>query len=95
MLKPIPYTEREKQIAEQAREDAIKEHNAMCDTCIHKVSKADIDAIKVDAIDEFIEKAKLHYLGVHPDELHNPHYAYDIIKTLEQLNEKNSNKESK
>ena len=24
----------------------IKEHNAMCDSCIHKVSKADIDALK-------------------------------------------------
>lgn len=36
-------------------EQAEKEHKAMCETCIHKVSKEDIDAIKADAIEKCAE----------------------------------------
>lgn len=34
--------------------EAETEHDKMCETCIHKVSKEDIEQIKVDAIEEFI-----------------------------------------
>lgn len=36
------------------RAEAEKEHNKMCDTCIHKVSKEDIEQIKAEAIYEAI-----------------------------------------
>lgn len=38
-------------------------------------------------IDELVSKVKLKYLGVHPDELHNPHYAEDIVETIKEITE--------
>nr|WP_142411444.1 hypothetical protein [Clostridium sp. Marseille-P7770] len=38
-------------------------------------------------IDKFVSKVKLKYLGVHPDELHNPHYAEDIVETIKEIAE--------
>lgn len=43
--------------------------------------------IKNKTIDDFVEKIKLKYLGVHPDELHTPHYAYDIVKDAKNIAE--------
>lgn len=37
------------------RKQTLEEHKAMCDSCIHKVSKEDIDAIKADTIDDCIK----------------------------------------
>ena len=44
------------------------------------------------AIDDFLEKVELKYLGVHPDELLERYYPYEICKEIkkiaEQLKEK-------
>lgn len=40
------------------RKQTLEEHKAMCDSCIYKVSKEDIDAIKADAIEEFANLLK-------------------------------------
>lgn len=44
---------------EKIRADAEREHKAMCENCIHKVSAEDIKAIednaRADAINEFLE----------------------------------------
>lgn len=39
-------------------------------------------------IDEFVRLVELKYLGVHPDELHNPHYAYEIVNTIKNIAKK-------
>ena len=43
----------------KGRADAEKEHEAMCETCIHKVSADDIKAIedkaRADAIDDYVK----------------------------------------
>lgn len=37
------------------------------------------------AIDDFIEKVKLKYLGVHPDELLERYYPYEICKEIKEI----------
>lgn len=39
------------------------------------------------AIDDFIEKIKLEYLGVHPDELYDKYYPWEICKQIEEIGE--------
>ena len=39
------------------------------------------------AIDDFIEKVELKYLGVHPDELYEKYYPMDICKQIKELAE--------
>ena len=39
------------------------------------------------ALGNFVEKIELKYLGVHPDELHEPHYAYEIVKDIKKIAE--------
>ena len=39
------------------------------------------------AIDDFIEKVKLKYLGVHPDELYEKYYPREICTQIEELAE--------
>lgn len=58
---------------EDGKADAEAEHKAMCESCIHKVSADDIEAIKNSAIDECIEVIEA--------------YTYDcsIIEKLEKL----------
>lgn len=38
-----------------------------------------------DTIDKFVAKVNLKYLGVHPDELYEPHYAYNIVNDIKQI----------
>lgn len=53
----MPYdVESIEELIENVRNKADKEHKEMCNSCIHKVSKEDIDAIRADAIDEFENK---------------------------------------
>lgn len=40
-----------------------------------------------DTIEEFVKRVELKYLGVHPDELHNPHYAYEIVNEIRMIAE--------
>lgn len=40
-----------------------------------------------DTIERFVEKVQLKYLGVHPDELYEPHYAYKIVDDIKQIAE--------
>ena len=53
--------------------------------------------IRTKTIDDFVEKIKLKYLGVHPDELYDKYYPREICKQIEeiaeQLKEENSNEE--
>ena len=37
------------------------------------------------AIDDFIEKVELKYLGVHPDELYDKYYPREICKQIEEI----------
>lgn len=39
------------------------------------------------AIDDFIEKVKLKYLGVHPDELYEKYYPREICKQIKEIAE--------
>ena len=39
------------------------------------------------AIDDFIEKVELKYLGVHPDELYEKYYPSEICKQIKELAE--------
>ena len=39
------------------------------------------------AIDDFIEKVNLKYLGVHPDELHEKYYPSEICKQIKEISE--------
>lgn len=40
------------ELKQQIRKEAEQEHAKMCESCIHKVSKEDIDAIRADAIED-------------------------------------------
>ena len=37
------------------------------------------------AIDDFVEKIELKYLGVHPDELYERYYPIEICKQVNEL----------
>ena len=37
------------------------------------------------AIDDFVEKVKLKYLGVHPDELYEKYYPREICEQVKEL----------
>ena len=39
------------------------------------------------AIDDFIEKVELKYLGVHPDELYEKYYPREICEQIKELAE--------
>ena len=39
------------------------------------------------AIDDFIEKVELKYLGVHPDELYEKYYPREICKQIKEIAE--------
>ena len=39
------------------------------------------------AIDDFVEKVKLKYLGVHPDELYEKYYPREICEQVKELAE--------
>ena len=39
------------------------------------------------AIDDFVEKIKLNYLGVHPDDLYERYYPVEICKQVKELAE--------
>ena len=39
------------------------------------------------AIDDFVEKVKLKYLGVHPDDLYEKYYPREICKQIKRLAE--------
>lgn len=39
------------------------------------------------AIDDFVEKVELKYLGVHPDELYEKYYPREICKQIKELAE--------
>ena len=39
------------------------------------------------AIDDFLEKVELKYLGVHPDELLERYYPYEICKSIKEIAE--------
>ena len=39
------------------------------------------------AIDDFIEKVELKYLGVHPDELYEKYYPREICKQIKEIGE--------
>lgn len=39
------------------------------------------------AIDDFIEKVELKYLGVHPDELYDKYYPREICKQIKEIAE--------
>ena len=45
------------------------------------------------AIDDFVEKIKLEYLGVHPDELYEKFYPSEICKRIKRIAEELSAKE--
>ena len=44
-------------------------------------------AIRTETIDNFVEKVKLKYLGVHPDELYDKYYPREICKQIEEIAE--------
>ena len=54
-------------------------------------SKEDIElnrnAMYNKAIDDFMEKVELKYLGVHPDELYEKYYPIEICKQIKELAE--------
>lgn len=54
-------------------------------------SKEDIElnrnAMYNKAIDDFMEKVELKYLGVHPDELYEKYYPSEICKQIKELAE--------
>ena len=60
ILHPRAYT----RIYNKGRADAEAEHKAMCDSCIHKVSAVDINAIRDSAIDEFVEAMRKYWSGL-------------------------------
>ena len=39
------------------------------------------------ALDDFIEKVELKYLGVHPDELYEKYYPREICKQIKEIAE--------
>ena len=39
------------------------------------------------AIDDFVEKVKLKYIGVHPDELYEKYYPREICEKIKELAE--------
>ena len=39
------------------------------------------------AIDDFVEKVKLKYIGVHPDELYEKYYPMEICEQIKELSE--------
>ena len=39
------------------------------------------------AIDDFVEKIELNYLGVHPDDLYERYYPVEICKQVKELAE--------
>ena len=43
--------------------------------------------IRTKAIDDFVEKVQLKYLGVHPDELYDKYYPREICKQIEEIAE--------
>ena len=69
------------EIEEKIRAEAEAEHRAMCETCIHKVSKEDIDAIRESAIDECI-KTIIDYCGGLPNGMY--------VNALKRLKENNN-----
>lgn len=44
-------------------------------------------AVYNKAIDDFMEKVELKYLGVHPDEMYEKYYPYEICKQLKKIAE--------
>ena len=64
--------------------EEIKEALATCDTCIHKVSKEDIEQIRAEAIDECIQivnNLKQYFLV--------PKLSQEVVDSFEQLKEQN------
>ena len=43
--------------------------------------------IRSKAIDDFVEKVKLKYLGVHPDELYEKYYPMEICMQIKEIAE--------
>lgn len=39
------------------------------------------------AVDDFVEKVELKYLGVHPDDLYEKYYPLDICKQIKEIAE--------
>lgn len=91
-------------IYEKGKADAEKEHTEMCNSCIHKVSKEDIDAIRADAIDEVIKVIEPYIADINTNEVwahsDNEKTMFDWIcawkialyRKLEQLKEQNNDK---
>ena len=52
------------------------------------ITQEDYDAeIRNKAIDDFVEKVELKYLGVHPDELYEKYYPIEICKQIKEIAE--------
>lgn len=49
--------------------------------------KRDEKVIRDKAIDDFVEKIELKYLGVHPDDLYERYYPIEICKQVKELAE--------
>ena len=47
------------------------------------------------AIDDFVEKVELEYLGVHPDELYEKYYPSEICKRIKRIAEELKERESR
>lgn len=50
---------------DMGKADAETEHNKMCETCVHKVSKSDIDAVyqqgRADGVKEFADRLRVNF----------------------------------
>ena len=54
--------------------------------CIELIKEHDKE-IYNKAIDDFVEKIELKYLGVHPDDLYERYYPREICKQVKELSE--------
>lgn len=69
---------------ERGRAEAEEEHKTMCETCIHKVSKEDIEQIRASAIDDVVKK-----LAESEDTILTDKQYYTLMELKEQKNEIN------
>ena len=76
----------------QGKSDAEETHKAMCDSCIHKVSKEDIDAIRADERAKVLDECK-QIMKDYTSAFVGTYYYNLLIDKFEQLNEQNDKAE--
>ena len=79
----ISYAEENEQVAEWLEELKSYRASVFSGYMTQKMLKEEYNK----AIDDFVEKIELKYLGVHPDDLYERYYPREICKQVKELAE--------